>query len=300
MASNALETFGLAHRFETAKALDGVDLEVEQGSIYGFLGPNGAGKTTAIRCILGLLRASGGRVEIFGESHPVRRRQGVGALVETPAFYDHLSARRNLELSWQVCGSGENNISETLSMVGLSERAGDPVRSHSLGMRQRLGIARALLGRPRLLILDEPTNGMDPRWRKEIRDILVDQARERGTTVFLSTHLLSEVESCCQQVGILDQGRLLYQGAVSGLRDGSQRFLVEAEDMESLRTALEGIPLVSELEETEEGLHLQLKEWDASKLNSHLHGKGIPLRALVPIKRSLEEAFLRLTEGEAP
>ena len=297
MASNALETTGLAHRFGPAEVLSGIDLKVEQGTVYGFLGPNGAGKTTAIRCILGLLPPSGGRIEVFGESHPVRRRRGIGALVETPAFHEHLSARRNLEFSWKLCGSRRDNIGEALEQVGLSERAEDPVRSYSLGMRQRLGIARALLGEPRLLILDEPTNGMDPRWRKEVRDLLEGMASE-GTTVFLSTHLLSEVESCCQHVGILDGGRLLYQGQVSGLRGGSRRYTVEAADMQSLREALERIPQVSELHASEGGLQLQLREWDAAMLNTHLHGAGVSLKALVPDRISLEEAFLRLTEGD--
>ena len=201
-------------------ALRDLSLTVRPGELYGFLGPNGAGKTTAIRCILGLLAPSAGQVSIFGEHDPVQRLRHVGAMVETPAFHEFLSGRENLSLSSAYAGIVEPAFDRVLDHVGLRDRADDRVSDYSLGMRQRLGLARALLGSPRLLILDEPTNGMDPRGIKDVRDLLLRLSEEHQTTVFISSHLLSEVQQLCTRVGILDRGVLVSESVVDDDLEG--------------------------------------------------------------------------------
>ncbi len=214
MASDALVTTGLSRRFGGRTALSDLSLSVRCGEIYGFLGPNGAGKTTAIRCMLGLIRADEGHTSIFGDSDPVTRLAHVGAMVETPAFHLFLTGTENLVLSARYAGLQLDSVRDALSAVGLADRSEDTVGSYSLGMRQRLGLARAILGQPRLLILDEPTNGMDPRGMADVRELLQRLSEEHGTTVFVSSHLLAEVEKLCTRVGILDRGRLVAECAV--------------------------------------------------------------------------------------
>ena len=223
MASDALVTIGLGRRFGARNAVQNLSLGVRPGEIYGFLGPNGAGKTTAIRCILGLLAPTSGEVSIFGESDPVRRLEGVGAMVETPSFHGFLSGRENMLLSVAYGDISPAVVDQALDQVGLADRADDRVDDYSLGMRQRLGLARAIVGDPRLLILDEPTNGMDPRGIKDVRDLLLSLAERHGTTIFLSSHLLAEVQHMCTRVGILDQGVLVSESVVDG--DLEERYL---------------------------------------------------------------------------
>ena len=221
MASEALVTEGLTRRFGARTAVNGLSLRVLEGDVYGFLGPNGAGKTTAIRCILGLIAKDAGSVRIFGESDPVASRRHVGAMVETPAFHTWMSGRDNLRRAADFAGQGDAaDITRALGLVGLAARADEPVRTYSLGMRQRLGIARALVGRPRLLILDEPTNGLDPRGMKEVRDVLAHLARTEKLTIFISSHLLSEIEALCERVGIVQDGTMVAEGTVRELVAG--------------------------------------------------------------------------------
>jgi len=215
VASDALVTNGLSRQFGGRKALSDLSLAVREGEVYGFLGPNGAGKTTAIRCMLGLIRADSGQTAIFGETDPVSRLAHVGAMVETPAFHLFMSGRDNLMVSALYAGLSAESVEEALELVGLSDRAEDKVGAYSLGMRQRLGLARAIMGSPRLLILDEPTNGMDPRGMADVRELLLKMVKERGTTVFVSSHLLAEVEKLCSRVGFLDQGRLVAETTVN-------------------------------------------------------------------------------------
>ena len=223
MASDALVTIGLSRAFGSRIALRDLSLSVRSGEIYGFLGPNGAGKTTAIRCILGLISPSAGRVSLFGEGDPIRRLQHVGSMVETPAFHDFLTGRENLVLSAAYAGLNDDDLDERLEQVGLADRSDDRVADYSLGMRQRLGLARALIGQPRLLVLDEPTNGMDPRGIKDVRDLLLGLAEQHGTTIFISSHLLAEVEQLCSRVGILFRGELVSESVVDG--DLESRYL---------------------------------------------------------------------------
>ncbi len=213
MASDALVTNGISRRFGQREALRSLSFSVREGEIYGFLGPNGAGKTTAIRCILGLIKADAGSVSIFGDHGPVSRLTGVGAMVETPAFHGFMTGHENLALSAAYAALEESVIPPALEAVGLADRAHEAVDGYSLGMRQRLGLARAIMGSPRLLILDEPTNGMDPRGMKDVRDLLVRLAAQ-GTSILVSSHLLAEVQQFCTRVGILDHGVLVHEGVV--------------------------------------------------------------------------------------
>ncbi|HEX3582062.1 MAG TPA: ATP-binding cassette domain-containing protein [Thermoanaerobaculia bacterium] len=222
-----IETTALTRRFGTRVAVDDVHLQVPQGEIYGFLGLNGAGKTTTIRMLLGLIRADEGEVRIFGE--PFRREvlARIGALVEMPSLYSHLTGRQNLEVTRRQIGAPKTSIDRSLGVVGLDDDANRLVREYSLGMRQRLGLALALLGSPELLILDEPTNGLDPAGIHEMRDLIRRMPAEHGVTVFLSSHLLAEVEQIAGFIGIIHKGRMVFQGPLAELRGSREQGSLE-------------------------------------------------------------------------
>jgi ABC-2 type transport system ATP-binding protein len=214
----ALETRGLTRSYSGRRVVDALDLRVERGDAYGFLGPNGAGKTTTMRMILGLIERDAGEVWIQGVSHGVQARAHLGGIVEQPRFWPYLNGLQNLRiLAAYNGGVPESRIWDLLGLVRLRDRALDPVRTYSQGMRQRLGIAQALLGEPTILMLDEPSNGLDPAGMREVRDLVRHLKEERGLTVFVSSHLLSEVEQLCNRVGILRDGRLVAEGTVTEL-----------------------------------------------------------------------------------
>jgi ABC-2 type transport system ATP-binding protein len=302
----ALKVDGLKRCFGTRNAVENLDLRVMEGDLYGFLGPNGAGKTTAMRCMLGLLHRDAGSVEVFGERDPIRQRRFLGAMVETPRFHEWLSARVNLGIACAYAGidarSAEAEVQSALDRVGLSDRAEDPVKAYSLGMKQRLGIARTLLGGPRLLLLDEPTNGLDPRGMRDIRELLLGLCRRDGITVFLSSHLLAEVEALCNRVGILDRGRLVAEGEVSHLlREvaGADDLELGSADRHALVTRLSAMPEVSILGEGESGrLHVRVQGLSVAGLARRLIQEGIEIQALVPRVKSLEDLFLQRTRNE--
>jgi len=243
----ALAARGLTKAYGGVAAVDDLDLTVEPGTLYGFLGPNGAGKTTTIRMMLGLIHASAGEVEVLGErvtpGKGVAALRRVGALVEEPAFWRYLSGRKNLEYFARAAGPAEDRrarlgrLDEVLDVVGLGDAAGKKVRAYSQGMRQRLGIARALLGAPDVLLLDEPTNGLDPQGIAEMRALLRRLA-DGGTTVFVSSHLLAEVEVACDVVGVLTRGKLVAEGPPSNLRPSGDRLRVTVDDPVRARKAL--------------------------------------------------------------
>ena len=215
----AIETQNLTHRFGAHYAVRDLNLAVPRGAVYGFLGPNGSGKTTSIRLLLGLLRPQSGTIRVLGQAMPDRRvdiARHVGAMVETPSLYDHLNGFDNLELTRRALGADPADTGRVLSLVDLAPHAGGRVGAYSLGMRQRLGIARALLGRPRLLILDEPTNGLDPAGVADMRRLIRGLPETEGVTIFVSSHLLGEVEQMATHVGLMHGGRLIAQ---SGLAD---------------------------------------------------------------------------------
>jgi ABC-2 type transport system ATP-binding protein len=282
--------------------VDNLSIRVQPGDVYGFLGPNGAGKTTAIRMILGLIRPDIGQVQIFGEGHRVRRLRGVGSMVEMPAFFDGMTGRDNLVRALAYADSiRPGSVDQSLERVGLLERADEKVKTYSLGMRQRLGIARALLGEPRLLVLDEPTNGLDPRGMKEIRDLLASLARDESLTILISSHLLSEVEQLCNRVGILDKGRMVAEGTQSELNamlgKGDPEVELRGPDLDGLRATLGQLEGVELLESTHvQRLRVRLKGMQIWELNQRLVAAGQDIDTLLPIEGSLEESFLGLTE----
>jgi ABC-2 type transport system ATP-binding protein len=299
-------TRGLTKRFGRVTAVEDVDLEVAAGDRYGFLGPNGSGKTTTVRMLLGLVYATSGTIEVLGRPVPRGLRSvlpRVGALVEGPAAYPHLSAAANLGLldaaaPWASDGPGRRprhvardrrrRVHEALETVGLAGVGRRPVKAFSLGMRQRLGIAGALLRHPELLVLDEPTNGLDPQGVIEIRDLLIG-LNEAGTTVFLSSHVLSEVEALCTRVGIMDRGRLVVQEPLEDLRRPTGRVLVQLDDAADARAVLDGHV------ESVAGRELIVRGMPVAEVTRRLVGAGLAVHEARAERRSLEDVVLALT-----
>ncbi len=300
-SGSVIRTRGLTKRFGAVLAVDGIDLDVREGDVYGFLGANGSGKTSTVRMLLGLVLATSGEAEVLGEPMPRAAASvlpRVGALVEGPAAYAHLSGRANLTLFDAMGGrSGRRTrrarVREVLDQVGLTEAAGRPVRGYSLGMRQRLGLAAALLQRPRLLVLDEPTNGLDPQGIREMRDLLLG-LNAQGTTIFLSSHLLAEVEQLCGRVGVLDRGRLVLQEELAVLQAPTGRTVVHTPDPDGAQALLDGRV------EVRDGERLVVRGADAAAVNALLVGGGVPVRELGPERRRLEQVVLEATEGSGP
>jgi ABC-2 type transport system ATP-binding protein len=298
----ALLTRDLTRRFGDVVAVNGLDLAVPRGSIFGFLGPNGSGKTTTIRMALGLIRPDAGAVEIFGSDVRRDRKAAlarVGALVEGPSLYGHLTGRENLEATRRLRGLDPARVDIVLERVGLTDSAGRRVAHYSLGMRQRLALGLALLPDPELLILDEPTNGLDPSGMREMRGALRSLAEDEGVTVFLSSHLLSEVDQTCTHVAILSRGRLIFQGVREELTERIETVLVvETTDPGAARRALEG--LAAPIEAAGRGLRIGgiRDEAAAAAVNRALVEAGVPVHRLELRRPTLEEAFLQMT-GEA-
>jgi ABC-2 type transport system ATP-binding protein len=295
-----IKTQGLTKRFGKSLVVDAVDLDVAQGDIYGFLGANGSGKTTTVRMILGLVLATSGTVQLFAQPMP-KSALGVlprvGALVETPAAYDHLSGRANLMVLDASGPAGQRRtrrtrVEDALERVGLADVDKRPVKAYSLGMRQRLGLAGALLHTPELLVLDEPTNGLDPQGIREIRELLLE-LHAAGTTIFLSSHLLAEVEQLCTRVGVLDRGRLIVQDSLATLQAPTGRTVLHTPDAGSAVALLDGRV------ELREGDRLVVRGADPASLNALLVGQGIRISELAPERRSLEQVVLELTSTES-
>ncbi len=292
-----IRTHELTKRFGSVLAVDHVDLDVREGDIYGFLGANGSGKTTSVRLILGLVLATSGEVELLGEPMPRAAQRvlpQVGTLVEGPSAYPHLSARANLEVFDAAGGRGEGRrarrarVTEALERVGLGGVGRRPVKAFSLGMKQRLGLARALLRTPRLVVLDEPTNGLDPQGIREIRELL-QALNADGTTVFLSSHQLSEVEQLCTRVGVLDRGRLVLQNELAALREPTGRTIVTTPDAAAAVAILDGRV------EARDGERLIVTAADPAEINQALVAAGLRIRGLAAQRRTLEEVILEAT-----
>jgi ABC-2 type transport system ATP-binding protein len=295
-----IRTDRVTKRFGSIVAVDAVDLDVREGDRYGLLGPNGSGKTTLVRLLLGLVFATSGQIEVLGRPVPRRVKEvlaDVGALVEGPAGYAHLSGRTNLRL-FDAAGPGgsrrtrRQRVDDALERVGLAGIDSRPLKAYSLGMRQRLGLAGALLRAPRLLILDEPTNGLDPRGIREIRDLLTE-LNAAGTTVFLSSHLLFEVDQLCTRVGIVDRGRLVLQDELDTLRAPTGRVLVRSPDATRAAALLDGRV------ERHEGDELAVRHTDSAALNALLVGEGLRVAEIVPERRSLEQIMLDVTTSSS-
>ena len=293
-----VETQDLGKRYgERILAVDGLNLEVRRGEVYGFLGPNGAGKTTTLRMLLGLIRPTAGRALVLGAAPGTSRALArLGSLIETPTFYPYLSGRDNLRVLARYAGVPEARIAPVLNEVDLSARAGDRFRTYSLGMKQRLGIAAALLKDPELLILDEPTNGMDPAGMAEMRPFIRSLGRD-GRTVLLSSHLMGEVEQICDRVGVISQGRLVGEGTVDELR-GRAGLWLRAEPLDEAERLVAALRGVEEIERNGDGLRIAAEPAAAPTINRALVEAGIAVSELRPERASLEKVFLELTNEE--
>jgi lantibiotic transport system ATP-binding protein len=303
MSGLAIETSRLQRRYGTLIAVDNLNLQVPQGSIYGFLGPNGAGKTTTIRMLIGLIRPTEGEVTLLNESLKKNRLsvlRRVGSLVETPSLYPHLTGRENLEITRRLRGAPREQIARVLAIVNLEADASRKVREYSLGMRQRLGLATALLGEPDLLILDEPTNGLDPAGIHEMRALIRRLPVDHNITVFLSSHLLSEVEQIASHIGIVQKGKLLFQGALTQLQAERQEYVELGLDKpeEAVQfLARSGWPA---RRNGQHNIYVDTAGNEAAaKLNRLLVDQGFQVFHLSLQRPSLEEAFLTMTAGEA-
>jgi ABC-2 type transport system ATP-binding protein len=292
---------GLVKRYRDVLAVDHIDLNVRGGDVYGFLGPNGAGKTTTLRMALGLITPTEGAVELFGRDplrEGARALQGVAGFVEAPRFYPYMTGRKNLELLAALDGDGASKrIEEVLEVVELAPRAKHRVGGYSHGMRQRLGIAAALLRRPRLLILDEPATGLDPAGMRDMR-LLIRRLAGDGITVLLSSHQLPEVQELCDRVAIVDRGKVVYEGALADLRrqGGAGYRLRSTDDTRALELA-RAQPGIERVTADEHGIGLQAQESDVGALSLALAGAGIGVLALTPELATLEDLFFRLTES---
>ncbi|MGF1470595.1 MAG: ABC transporter ATP-binding protein [Rubrobacteraceae bacterium] len=293
-----IETQGLTKTYGKTSAVKGLDLNVQRGEVYGFLGPNGAGKTTTLRMLLGLIKPSSGSASVLGRrpgEYEMLRR--VGGLVESAAFYPYLSGQANLEVVARLGGvkGVESRVGEVLQKVGLSERAKDKYKKYSTGMKQRLGVGAALLKDPELLILDEPTNGLDPRGMADMRE-LIREAGSGERTVLLSSHLMGEVEQICDRVGVIRKGELIAEGTVDELR-GPGAILVRADPMEEAVRVVEELPEVEEAEVQKNGLlRIPVDPEKSSQISHKLASAGIRVGEIRPEQRSLEEVFFELTE----
>jgi ABC-type multidrug transport system ATPase subunit len=299
MSDPAIETHDLVKRYgERIVAVDGLAMRVRRGEVYGFLGPNGAGKTTTLRMLLGLVRpTSGTALVVGGTPGSPESLARIGALIETPTFYPFLSGRDNLRVLARHGGVSERRIEPVLAEVDLTARGGDRFRTYSLGMKQRLGIAAALLKDPELLILDEPTNGMDPAGMAEMRSFI--RGLGHGTrTVLLSSHLMAEVEQICDRVGVISRGRLVGEGTVDDLR-GRASLWVRAEPLDRAERLIRTLRGIDDVARIDGGLRIATDPAAAPSINRALVEAGIAVGELRPERASLEKVFLELTEEAA-
>lgn len=302
MSEMIIQTDQLTKKFKTRTAVENVNLEIKKGEIYGFLGPNGAGKTTTIRMLLGLAKPTKGSIHIFGkdmkkERLPILRK--VGSLVEYPSYYGHLTAYENLEAVRKLLDVPKTRIDEVLAIVRLTNEAQRPVKGFSLGMKQRLGIATALLGKPELLILDEPTNGLDPSGILEIRELIKGMPKEHGITVLISSHLLSEIDQMATQVGIISKGKMIFQDSIETLRKRStSKIRIGVSE-----TELAWRMLLSEGHKAEmNGDHLFFEHSSNERIATIIKAlvqNRFSVYRVEEEKKSLEDIFLELTGGEA-
>jgi ABC-type multidrug transport system ATPase subunit len=292
-----IETRGLTKRYgNEIVAVENLDLRVRRGEVYGFLGPNGAGKTTTLRMLLGLVRPTSGRATVLGAPGSAQSLARIGALIEAPAFYPYLSGRDNLRVLARHAKVSDDRVDAVLDEVRLGDRAGDRSATYSLGMKQRLGVASALLKDPELLILDEPTNGLDPAGMAEMREFMRSLGKG-GRTLVLSSHLMNEVEQVCDRVGVIRAGSLVAEGSVEDLR-GQAGLRVRAEPIEEAARLLQGLPEVGGLSRVDGTLEVSVDTARAPAINRALVEAGIAVSELYTERASLEDVFLELTTGD--
>lgn len=285
----------LYKNYGRVQAVKNVSLSIQKGNVYGILGPNGSGKSTTLGIVLNVVNKTSGSYKWFDgkmETHEALKK--VGAIIERPNFYPYMTAQQNLQLVCKIKGINYSKIHEKLEIVGLLERKDSKFRTFSLGMKQRLAIASALLNDPEILILDEPTNGLDPQGIRQIRDI-INLIASQGTTILLASHLLDEVEKVCSHVLVLQKGEILYSGKVSGMNSEEEFFEVKSDDILALKNALQLFPSITRIDESE-GKLLIYGDANPSEINKYLAEKGIYLDHLFKRKNTLEEQFLKLTD----
>lgn len=291
----------ISKRYGSIQALRDVSFEIYKGNVYGILGPNGSGKSTTLGIVLNVVNKTSGEYSWFGgtmQMHEALKK--VGAIIERPNFYPYMTAKENLELVCKIKGINYAKVNEKLELVGLIDRQNSKFSTFSLGMKQRLAIASALLNDPEILILDEPTNGLDPQGIHQIRDI-IKQIAAKGTTILLASHLLDEVEKVCTHALVLRKGEILYSGLVDGMSTNEGFFEVQADDIENLILVLKTHPAVKSVVNEEGKVLVYLKnDLEAKELNQFLFEKNIVLSHLVKRKNSLEEQFLELTNNTKP
>jgi len=293
---NVLEINNLTKRFGRLTAVDNLSFQVQRGNVYGLLGPNGSGKSTTLGMLLTSINPTAGNWQWFGNVKPTDALKRIGATIERPNFYPYLNATQNLLITAKIKGVAVKNIDEKLELVGLLERKKDKFATYSLGMKQRLAIASAMLNDPEVLILDEPTNGLDPMGIIQIREIISTIATT-GTTIILASHLLDEVEKVCSHVIVLRNGKSLYSGEVAGMTNSQPYFELAAADMEALRNALSTIREIESVVLSGKIFHVEVREdLDPGTMNKLAFERGITLTHLVEKKNSLETQFLELVK----
>lgn len=296
----AIETEHLSRRFGTQTGVEGINLQVPAGAVYGFLGPNGAGKTTSMRLLLGLLHPDSGRIVLNGKTLDTKRTAlaGVGAMIESPSLYPHLSGRQNLEITRRLLGLPERRIDAALVTVGLEKDGNRRAGNYSLGMKQRLGIAQALLQEPKLLILDEPNNGLDPEGIVQMRRLLKQLAIERGITVMVSSHQLSEIEQIADHIGLIVEGRMRFQGSLQALQAMHRTALrIHCQPQESAKAVLQSYGVSAQI--LEDGLVVADASMPVSDINRCLVNAGIAVSGLYTEPATLESLFFTMTSTDA-
>jgi len=299
-----IEVTNLSKKFKDLKAVNNLNLNVYRGDVFGFLGPNGAGKSTTIRMLLSLIKPNEGTIKIFGKelnSHRKEVLSNIGAIVEKPDFYLYLSAYRNLEILCKLSGvtPSKSKIMEILELVGLHKRYKSKVKTFSHGMKQRLGLAQALIHDPDLIILDEPTTGLDPQGMKEIRDLIIYLSKEKGKTIFLSSHILREVEIIADSMIIINKGTAKVEGKVSELLDSQQlQVTFNISDSEKIENLIKNSPWNNKYSSRKnDDFIFALDQNEISELNKYLVEQGAEINSIIP-SRSLEDYFLKITEGK--
>jgi len=301
-----IQTENLTKKFKSTEAVSLLNLTVEEGSIYGFLGPNGAGKTTTIRLLLGLIAPSAGEVLLFGQRLQRDKRQvlrNIGSLVETPSLYPHLTGKENLQVVTTLLDLPQERIGQVLQLVDLAQDAHRKVSEYSLGMKQRLGIALALVHQPRLLILDEPTNGLDPQGIREMREFLRTLPEKLSITVFLSSHLLSEVEQIATHIGIINRGKLIFQNTLSALQDQTRNLIAfQVSNPQKARALLQQhiVPNQNATQDDHTVLIRVNSENEVSEVTKRLVWEDIDIYAVIPQTLHLEDLFFHYTGKELP
>ncbi len=294
MKETILSISQLSKHYGRIRAVDNLSLDIEKGNVYGILGPNGSGKTTTIGIVLGVINPNSGSYKWFGNDPTNYDRKRVGSIIETPLFYPYLTAIRNLRIIADIKGIGYESIEEVLKKVDLFERKNDKFKTYSLGMKQRLALAAAMIGNPEMMILDEPTNGLDPQGIAETRDLIKRIASE-GTTILLASHLLDEVQKVCTHVAVLNNGKTLFSGDVDEVLTDTFTIEIASEDLDELQRSLIDFPNLHSVAKDGDKLTVRVKgKTNGRDLNSFLYNKGIVLSHLTTKKKSLESYFLEL------